>query len=171
MNINNSVSTCSYPTAPVIKGAQSQPSENAAVELTATATPAGKRINPQDSKTISVFVQDLPDEAYAVPAWQAGYFRDITHEWLDGKSGDYVDPKNAGFALVSKVESHEYGDLLQKHVKEVYEKNGLMNAGDRYKALSVNKGLDQALHREFTDSISSDPRMMELINKLGLSLT
>ncbi|MGA8136986.1 MAG: hypothetical protein WCA48_22945 [Pseudomonas gingeri] len=177
MNINSPISTYSYTPSTVNKNVQSQASKTSATDVTnladvsTAATQTSPATTTQDSKVKSAFVQDLPDEAYAIPAWRAGYYEDITSTLVTGLPGNYVNPKNSGFSAASQADNTEYGELLQKHVKETYEKNGLMNAGDRYKALSVNKDLDEHLHKEFTASVSSDPRMMELMSKLGVVLT
>lgn len=175
MNINTSISAYSYTTTSFDKKSQSSVSNPAKLDadsVTAASTAAGSAANAaQDAKAKSTFVQDLPDEAYAIPAWRTGYYEDVSSTLIMGLPGNYAPAKSAGFAAGTSADNIEYGNLLQKHVKDTYEKNGLLDATDRYKALSLNKGLEEQIHKQFTASVSADPRMMELMGKLGVALS
>ncbi|WP_175650021.1 hypothetical protein [Pseudomonas sp. Marseille-P9899] len=110
-----------------------------------------------------------PLEAYALPGWLQGFGRDLTNEGKVGTPGTYVDPKNVGFASASPATLSEYSELLQQHLSDVYERSGLTDINARYKAMSI-PGLNDRLHQEFNDSISSDARMMSLMDKLGVKM-
>lgn len=170
MNINSSISALSYTPATLNKNLPTTAKSDVAVETATNQSKARLASAQQTAISSPTSAQGVPDEAYAIPAWQTGYYHDITYMTVLGTPANYVDPKSAGLAAGSPADNLEYGQLLRKHVHEVYEKNGLSDAGERYKALSVVKGLDERLHKEFTDSVNKDPRMMELMGKLGVSL-
>jgi len=130
----------------------------------------GKTAQAQTQRTASASSQQAPLEAYALPSWMAGFGRDLTTGFQADTAGGYVDPKNLGWASASASELAEYSSLLQEHVSSVYENNGLSDAMSRYKALKSVPGLDERMHQQFNDSISSDQRMLALMNKLGVSL-
>lgn len=115
--------------------------------------------------------QAAPVEAYAIPDWMKGYGRDISREMVLGQSATYRDPENIRFENASQEELAEFSELSQKHLYQLYENNGLLDVGARYKATTSIQGLSERLREEFNASVKSDSRMMALMDKLGLKIT
>lgn len=112
---------------------------------------------------------DIPVEAYAIPKWMTGFYRDITNEMALGTSATYVDPKNIGWASATQEELAEFNELRQKHLVDLYESNGLSDLITRYKAVNSVPGLNERLKDQFYASVSADPKLMSLMNKIGIN--
>ncbi|TDV58490.1 hypothetical protein, partial [Pseudomonas sp. LP_7_YM] len=119
----------------------------------------------------SGFVPELPYEAYAIPSWRAGYYYDVTDAWVIEKPINDVNPKSAAYDAASPQDRQTYSLLLNSHIKGVYENSGLANTAERYYALKNDPSLNEKLHQAFTESVSADPEMMEVMNRLGISLS
>ncbi|WP_152035084.1 hypothetical protein [Pseudomonas ovata] len=128
-------------------------------------TPAHATVPGAVSTTPS---QAAPVQAYALADWLKGYGRDLSNEVALGQAATYRDPANVGFDNASPEEQAEFAQLTQKHLHQLYEDNGLLEVGTRFKALACVPGLNERLHQAFNASVSSDSRMMALMGKAGI---
>ncbi|TDV61778.1 hypothetical protein [Pseudomonas sp. LP_7_YM] len=189
MNINSSLSTQALVAALPTKAPASVTSDTAAastevadgvgkkdtVSLSYSAIAAAQQDDDGQAAKVpsksSGGVPELPDEAYAVPSWMAGYYRDLTYKLTMGIPGNYVPPQNLAFAASSQNDMKAYASLLQTHIQAVYENSGLGNAAERYYALKIDPSLNEKLHQAFTDSVSADPEIISLMNKMGVNVS
>ncbi|TDV61779.1 hypothetical protein [Pseudomonas sp. LP_7_YM] len=189
MNINGSLSTQALVAALPTKAPASGTSDTVAastevadgvgkkdtVSLSYSAIAAAQQddddLAAKVSSKSSGFVPGLPDEAYAVPNWMAGYYNDITYMLTMGLPYNYVPPENVAYMEGSPQDQAAYAALLQSHIRELYDNSGLGNTAECYYALKNDPSLNEKLHQAFTESVSSDPEMMEVMSRLGISLS
>jgi len=123
----------------------------------------------QKEATLVMRDPSLPDEAYAIPSWQVGLHMGI--HYISGPDGEMkLLSEDTKFLQAPISEQAEYSELLQKHIQNLYAKNGLSNASDRYHALKSVPGLNEKLRDEFKANLASDARMTALMEKLGASI-
>lgn len=187
MNVNGASSAYTYlPISSAAKTSTTKPAENTdtpkalssslAKKDAVLISPSGLLAAQQPGEPRSVdhasqTAEVVPDEAHAVPLWQAGFYHDITNEWALGTAGNYVDPKNAAYSAGSHTDQQEYAALLQTHVHDLYKNHGLSDAGERYKALKSVPGLNEKLQQEFSQSVKADSQMLSLMAKLGINVS
>lgn len=77
---------------------------------------------------------------------------------------------DAKFSSLSSGELDDYFNLLQSHMKALYERNGLIDDDSKYAALN-SRSMNEKLHQEFLEGIRNDPKMAEYVSRLGIALS
>nr|WP_314489428.1 hypothetical protein [uncultured Pseudomonas sp.] len=109
-------------------------------------------------------------QASVIPSWQVDLLAGT--RYICGPTGEVeiIEHNNQKYLQVSNSERAEYNELLQKHMQELYEKNGLSNAVERYNALKSVPGLNEKLRDELKNNLAADERMTALMQKLEVSM-
>lgn len=159
-----------FPAPAASQKAKADESQAAVFDPVKTRAPSQRAAETSKPAASTDPTEQLPVQAYALPSWLNGFGWDLSLDSAPGTPAGYVAPENQGFAAATSAEMIEYSTLLNKHLNELYERNGITESNSRYKATLLVPGLNERLHREFNESISTDARMMGLMSKLGVGL-
>lgn len=135
------------------------------VSLSSQSTSANALTEASSADTIPAGFDDS-----VIPSWLGGYAHDLTNESFLGCPATYIAPENMKFSRLSSGEKIEYFSLLRNHINDLYEQNGLTDIKSKYTAFS-SEASNEKLHQDFISRIKGDPRMFELVSKLGISLS
>ncbi|MGY2284374.1 hypothetical protein [Pseudomonas gingeri] len=136
----------------------------------------GNANNKEDKVSISTTGADMSDAMDpplppgAMPAWWGEFAILIQLPSQRGTTELKALPENEKFSNLSSGESIEYFALLKAHMNNLYERNGLLDENAINKALN-SRSTNERLQREFYEGIRADPKMSELVDKLGISLS
>ncbi|MBS1190814.1 MAG: hypothetical protein H6R10_2606 [Rhodocyclaceae bacterium] len=157
-----------------------------ALSLAANSGP-GRQVNSSDAATMSDKVTisqagrdrlsaspatpsgEYPLEYYAMPQWLAGLFPTE----LSGKLGARADDMYVkGGHLIGRydAERYEYGKRLDSHLQAAMKKEGVDSLPEYHEAMTVDKAASERLRQQLRESLAGDPKMMELMGVLGMSL-
>jgi len=151
----------------------------------AVATPAqGEKVTISDeakaalakSKSAYDEIANNPDpnisvKQYAIPDWLASTMEDV-----DSLPG-HPNYNSGAISNTNKLSSadqgirNEYSSLVLSHYQNVLKDNGVNTQEDHYNALINDKSKSEKLHQQFKDSISSDKRLSEIIQQLGIQIS
>ncbi|SEI21777.1 hypothetical protein NLK61_25415 [Pseudomonas fuscovaginae UPB0736] len=110
---------------------------------------------------------DPPLPLGAMPDWLGGYAIQVDMELGPLRPGGL--PENRKFSNLSSGERNEYFTLLESHIHNLYERHGLTDSESINAALN-SRSTNEKLHQEFLEGIRNDPRMSELVGRLGIAL-
>ena len=131
----------------------------------------------RSSKTDTVDDLQIPEgvapvEAYAIPKWQAALLpeemllRPVIGESYIGSSSEKYD----SLSSETKAELQEYAMKLQEYSNEEMNKLGVKNSVDYYYKCMQDTELSEKVHQAVINRLAESPRMMALMQSLGVSL-
>ncbi|NWE69065.1 hypothetical protein HX857_10135 [Pseudomonas gingeri] len=171
MNISSNTPLYAHSSSPT-KTTKYQASEK---EHFSIETPDNTK-SKEDKVSISTTGADMSDAIDpplpigAMPAWWGEFAIRVIFPSERGSPELKALPENEKFSNLSSGESIEYFALLKAHMNNLYECNGLLDENAINKALN-SRSTNERLQREFYEGIRADPKMSELVDKLGISLS
>ncbi|WP_338522888.1 hypothetical protein NUH87_23570 [Pseudomonas batumici] len=124
--------------------------------------------NPRPPIAIADMDLDTQLKAAMIPSWLGTFYSRTPATF--GSRGDYIEPENVKFLNLTSGERDEYFILLNSIEHDLYEQNNLTNPIDCYEAY-CSPTANEAFHQDFINRIKDNPRMFELVKKLGILLS
>lgn len=150
------------------------PSAARATQTPTEATPQAPN-RPADRVTLSdaglraakaAQTPDHPLEMYQLPAWMAGSYIEAPNTL--GASANWLDERYPQVAAASSAERTEYSQLLQSTYQALLKDNGIQSVEDHYQAVILDRESSESLRLQMRERVAADPRLLELMNRLGL---
>lgn len=110
-----------------------------------------------------------PLEMYQVPSWQAEHMFEVSGQL--GSGANWFAEKNPQAASVSASERNEYASLAQGFYQAVLDANGIRGVEAHYEATIRDQESSESLRQQMSELMRSDDRFMELMGKMGKSIS
>ncbi|MGO5000494.1 hypothetical protein [Oceanisphaera sp. W20_SRM_FM3] len=110
-----------------------------------------------------------PLEMYQMPSWQADYMFEATGTL--GIGADWFAEKYPQAASTSMSERIEYADRVQEHYQAILDANGIRGVEAHYKATILDKNFSESLRQQMNERVQGDSKLIELMEKMGKSIT
>ncbi|SDT09410.1 hypothetical protein NLK61_25725 [Pseudomonas fuscovaginae UPB0736] len=170
MNINSTLSN-TYNLSNLNKSKpQIQEKPNFSIETPAETNNNSDKISISAAGANMSDAMDPPIPVGAMPGWWGEFAILLTLPSERGYQELRPLSENEKFSNISSGERNEYFALLQSHMSDLYERNGLIDDDSKYAALN-SRSTNERLHQEFLEGIRNDPRMSELVSRLGIALS
>ena len=111
---------------------------------------------------------DYPVEMYRMPNWMAGSSIQVANTL--GASGNWQAERYPQFAAASAAEHKEYAGLLHSTYQALLKDNGIQSVDDHYRALILDRASSESLRVQMQERVAANPRLLELMGKLGLGI-
>lgn len=113
---------------------------------------------------------DISTKQHAIPSWLGEHFIDMnftlmTDEWRN-RTGNSGKLASAGADVVA-----EYTQLILQHYRTLQEENGIETPEQHYNQMIADPVRSEELRRQFNEILLSDPRTVELMQKIGITLS
>ncbi|MDT3723159.1 hypothetical protein [Pseudomonas oryzihabitans] len=167
-----------------IARSQDQQAVTPAATQKAVAATQGERVSISDearaalasSTTAYDAIANNPDptisvKQYAIPDWYADLLVDTAK--LPGSPGYSMSDNSTTSKLMSADSGtrNEYFKLIMSHYEKIQKDNGITNQADHYNSLIADKATSEKLRLQFQQSVQSDTRLVELMQKIGIRLS
>lgn len=184
-SLNKAYSYMLAPTtsASTTQTAKAADSGSAGLSQTASTTKLGEpvtissegRAALEKSQSAWAAIANNPDpnisvQQYAIPEWYAaGLVDTATLPGSPGYSANDTSNSSKIMAADGGVRN-EYFKLIESHFNKIKSANGINTQEDYYNAMIADSAKSENLHQQFKESVSSDTRLTELMQKMGVSL-
>lgn len=105
---------------------------------------------------------------YQVPDWMRGTGIELTPEL--GGNGVVQSGNSGKIYNADQNTRNEYTKLISEHYESVLSKNEIKTQEEHYNALIADKSNSEKLHLQFRESVSSDKKLTEIMQKIGIQL-
>lgn len=110
-----------------------------------------------------------PLEMYQMPGWQAEYMFQVPGQL--GTEANWFAKNYPQAASTSMSERVEYAELIQGHYQAVLDANSIRGTEAHYKATILDQDFSESLRQQMSESVKSDTRLVELMTKMGKSIS
>lgn len=148
-------------------------------QTSAPAEPAGEQVSLSTAgRQIAAAEHQIPGsqaggvfpvEMYQVPKWQADYMSALPNQL--GSRGDWFAQAYPQAAAATMEERGEYSTRLHQHYQELLADNGIQGVEEHYRATILDKASSESLRQQMSERLSGDPRMVELMAKMGKTIS